>query len=100
MPAIYGVNAANPIAMWLSVVTGVAAFILTFLTDHETGVIKVLPYKLHLGVDLMVGVAFVVLPFVLGFKGLDLWYYVVLGATVLAVVGMHKPSSDVAMAAA
>ncbi len=95
MPFILGIGASNPIAMWLSVVTGVAAFVLTFLTDHETGVIKVLPYKFHLAVDFMVGAAFVVLPLVLGFKGLDLYYYIVLGVTVLAVVGLHKPTTAV-----
>jgi len=93
MPFLLGIGSSNPIAMYLSVATGVAAFILTFITNHETGVIKVLPYKMHLAVDFMVGAVFVVAPFVLGFKGLDMYYYVVLGVTVLAVVGLHKPES-------
>jgi len=92
-PFILGIGASNPIAMWLSVVTGVAALILTFLTDHETGVVKVLPYSFHLMVDFAVGVAFVAAPFILGFKGLDMAYYTVLGLTVLAVVGLHKPDA-------
>jgi len=93
MPFLLGIGSSNPIAMYLSVATGVAAFILTFITNHETGVIKVLPYKMHLAVDFMVGAVFVIAPFVLGFKGLDMYYYVVLGVTVLAVVGLHKPES-------
>jgi len=100
MPFILGLGATNPIAMWLSVVTGVAALILTFLTNHETGVIKVLPYKLHLAVDFMVGAAFVVAPFVLGFAGLDKAYYLVLGITVLIVVSLHKPETMAIPAAA
>jgi len=90
-PFALSLGTSNPLAMWLSVVVGGAAFILTLLTDHQTGVLKVLPYKLHLAVDGAVGVLFIVAPFVLGFKGLDLTYYVVLGVTVLAVVGLHKP---------
>jgi len=93
MPFLLGLGATNPMAFWLSVVTGVAALVLTMLTDHETGVAKVLPYKLHLAVDFMVGAAFVAAPFVLGFTGLDAAYYWVIGATVLVVVGFHKPEA-------
>ncbi len=91
MPFLFGLGAENPLALWLSVATGIAAFILTLLTDHHLGVVRVLPYWLHLAVDGAVGVVFVVAPFLLGFSGLDLWYYVLLGATVLAVVGLHQP---------
>jgi len=90
-PFILGLGTSNPLAMWLSVAIGAAAFVLTLLTDHATGVFKVLPYNFHLTVDGLVGALFVVAPIVLGFKGLDLAYYVVLGVTVLLVVGLHKP---------
>ena len=85
MPFLLGLGSSNPIARWLSVVTGVAAFVLTVLTDHELGVIKVLPYWFHVAVDRMVGVTFVAAPFVLGFSGLDAGYYWANGAAVLAV---------------
>lgn len=91
MPTILGLGESSLMAFWLSVVTGFAAFILTVLTDHHLGLIRVLPYKLHLGVDFLVGVVFVIAPFVLGFSGLDAAYYWVLGAGVLSVVSLHKP---------
>ncbi len=71
MPAVVRIGTTNPVALWLSVVTGVAAFALTLLTDHKTGLFRVLPYNFHLAVDFMVGVAFVPAPFVLGFTALD-----------------------------
>jgi len=95
MPFLFGIGAVNPIAMWLSVATGAAAFALTLLTDHKTGVVRVLSYQFHLMVDFMVGVAFVAAPHILGFSGLDFWYFTILGATVLAVVGLHKPETNV-----
>ena len=95
MPFILGLGSLNPLAMWLSVVTGIAALVLTILTDHHLGLIRVLPYKLHLTVDFMVGLAFVAIPFILGFAGLEAAYYWVIGATVLVVVGLHK--ADVPM---
>ncbi len=85
MPFILNLGSSHPLAKWLSVVTGVAAFVLTVLTDHELGVIKVLPYWFHVAVDRLVGITFVVAPFVLGFNGLDAGYYWANGAAVLAV---------------
>lgn len=90
MPFILGLGSVNPLAFWLSVVTGIAAFVLTVLTDHHLGVIRVLPYKLHLAVDFLVGLVFAAAPFALGFAGLEAAYYWVLGGTVLVVVGLHK----------
>ncbi|MEM9472269.1 MAG: hypothetical protein AAGA00_09930 [Pseudomonadota bacterium] len=90
MPFILGLGSVNPLAFWLSVVTGVAAFVLTVLTDHHLGIVRVLPYKLHLAVDFLVGLVFVAAPFALGFAGLEAAYYWILGGTVLVVVGLHK----------
>lgn len=95
MPFLLGLGSSNELAFGLSVATGVAALILTVLTDHHLGVMRVLPYSLHLAVDGMVGVVFVLAPFVLGFSGFDAMYYFVIGATVLAVVGLHKPETAV-----
>ena len=90
MPFVLGLGTVNPLAFWFSVVTGVAALVLTIFTDHQFGVVKILPYKLHLLVDFMVGAAFVAAPFVLGFAGLEAVYYWVLGATVLLVVALDN----------
>lgn len=94
MPFLFGIGASNPLALWLSVLTGVAALVLTFLTDHHLGVIRVIPYKLHLAVDLLVGITFVVAPTILGLVGIDALYFWVLGATVLVVVGLDSTSKE------
>ena len=84
-PFLLGLGRGNPLALWVSVATGIAAFILTLFTDHKTGVIRVLPFRLHLAVDRLVGSVFVAVPFVLGLTGLDAWYYWANGAAVLLV---------------
>ena len=91
MPFLLGLGSSNGLAFGLSVATGVAAFALTLLTDHQLGVLRVLPYSFHLVVDGAVGAVFVLAPFVLGFGGLDAAYYIIIGITVLIVVGLHKP---------
>ena len=98
LPFLLGLGSSNPLAFQLSVATGVAALILTLLTDHRLGVLKVIPYKIHLGVDLMVGLVFVVAPFVLSFSGLDAAYYWLNGAAILTVVGLHKAATENTMA--
>ncbi len=90
-PFILGLGASHPLAFWLALVTGAAAFVLTVFTDHHLGLVRVLPYGLHLAVDLAVGLVFVAAPFVLGFSGIDAWYYWLNGAAVLTVVSLHKP---------
>ena len=91
LPFAFGLGSSNQIALQLSVATGIAAFILTLLTDHQLGVYKIIPYKIHLLVDAIVGVVFVAAPFVFSFKGIDAIYYWIIGATVLTVVSLHKP---------
>jgi len=91
LPFLLGLGDSNELALQLSVATGVAALILTILTDHHLGLLRVISYKIHLIVDLMVGIVFVAAPFLLSFEGIDAYYYWIIGATVLSVVSMHKP---------
>lgn len=101
LPFVLGIGDTNPVARWLSVVTGVAALVLTLLTNHETGVIRVVPYWFHVLVDRIVGAAFVAAALVLGFSGLDAAYYLANGAAVLIVtVLLAAPSQAEAPAAA
>ena len=99
-PFLLGLGASNPLAFWLALVTGAAALLLTVLTDHHLGVFRVLPYSFHLAVDLIVGIAFVLAPSLLGFSGIDAWYYWLNGAAVLTVVSLHKPEVDATAPAA
>lgn len=93
LPFLLGLGSSNPLALQISVATGIAAFILTLLTDHKTGAFRIIPYKIHLLVDFMVAIVFILAPFILSFEGLDAYYYWVIGATVLVVVGLHKPET-------
>ena len=91
LPFLLGLGESNPLAFQLSVATGVAAFILTLLTDHHLGVFKVISYKLHLAVDFVVAIVFIVAPFIFSFEGIDAYYYWINGIAVLIVVSLHQP---------
>lgn len=92
VPFVLGLGSSNILALYLSMAVGVAAFLLTLLTDHHLGVIRVIPYNIHLLVDGLVGVIFLATPFVFSFQGLDALYYWINGIAVLTVVGLHKPA--------
>ena len=99
-PFLLGLGAEVPAARWLSVGTGVAALLLTVLTDHHLGLVRVLPYSVHLAVDFAVGVTFLAAPFVFGFAGIDRIYYLANAAAVLTVVSLHRSEPEAALAAA
>jgi hypothetical protein len=85
-----------PVALWLSVATGVAALLLAALTDHQTGLLRIIPYWLHLWVDRVVGIVFLIAPFAFGIIGHDAWYYWVLGIAVLLVTSvLNAPEESV-----
>lgn len=91
LPFLLSLGTSNPLAFQLSVITGVAAFLLTVLTDHQLGIFRFIPYRVHLIVDFLVGFVFVLAPFIFSFEGIDAYYYWINGAAVLLVVSMHKP---------
>ena len=90
-PFLLQLGETNPIAMQLSVVTGIAAFILTLLTNHHLGAVRVIPYKIHLAVDFIVAIVFIIAPFIFSFEGIDAYYYWINGIAVITVVSLHKP---------
>ncbi|MEP2935952.1 MAG: hypothetical protein ABJM06_13925 [Gilvibacter sp.] len=90
LPFVLGLGDSNPIAFQLSIAAGIAAFVLTVLTDHHLGLYRIVSYKTHLIVDFIVGVVFVLSPFVFSFEGIDAIYYWVNGVAVLSVVSLHK----------
>jgi hypothetical protein len=97
VPFVLNLGQTNPWEIRVSVACGLAAFVLTLLTDHKTGVFRVIPYWLHVAVDRMVGLVFIVAPFVFDFSGLASWYYWLNAAAVLivtTVLNAPEPSGD------
>jgi hypothetical protein len=97
-PFVLNLGQSGPVAIWLSVVAGLAALLLAALTDHPTGLVRIIPYWLHLWVDRAIGVVFVIAPFAFKFAGLDGSYYWVLAAGVLLTTSVfNAPEEPVTM---
>lgn len=89
-PFLLGLGGSSSLAVWLSVATGIAVIVLSLLTDYRYGLLRLIPFKGHLLVDALVGLAFVMIPFVVGFEGRDAIFYWVIGVGVLAVVALGR----------
>ena len=96
LPFLLGLGASQPLALAISPIVGTAAFLMTVFTDHDLGIIRVLPYRLHLAIDLAVGLLFLAVPFALGFGGIDAAFYLVNGLAVVAVICLSKPETEMA----
>ena len=68
LPFLLGLGDSNPLALQLSVAAGIAALILTMLTDHHLGVFPIISYKIHLIVDFLVAIVFILTPFIFFLK--------------------------------
>jgi hypothetical protein len=89
-PFLLNLGQSRSDAVWLSVIVGIAALILAALTDHPTGLVRIIPYWLHLWIDRAVGILFLIAPFAFGFSGLDAWYCWVLAAAVLLTTSVFN----------
>lgn len=88
VPFIIFPQDSSPLAIWFSVAAGIALILYSLITDYSASVRRMLPFRLHLLIDLAAGTAFVVAPFLLGFEGIIFGYYIVMGAAVIMVVAV------------
>jgi hypothetical protein len=72
----------NDAAKWIALAFGIGAAVLAVGTAWPTGIVRIIPPLLHGYADIIVTVALVVLPFIVGFSDhtTALVYYLVVGA--------------------
>jgi hypothetical protein len=85
-PTALDLGVESQVAMWLSVAGGLLITTYSALTDYDWGSYALLPFRVHLALDLLVAAAFAAAPFVFGWFGLVQSYYLVMAAGLLAVV--------------
>ncbi|MDA9435683.1 SPW repeat domain-containing protein [Bradyrhizobium sp. CCBAU 51627] len=96
-PFMLKLGQSGPLAIWLSVIVGVAALLLAAMTDHPTGLVRIIPYRMHLWVDRAVAIAFAIVPFAFKFAQLDAQYYWLLAAAILLATSVfNAPEEPVA----
>ena len=92
--------ATSAMAHWLSVAAGVALLVYSLLTDYARGVRALIPFKVQLVIDAVVGLALIAAPFVFSFGGFAEQFYLVMGVAVVLVVLLTNPETAAATPAA
>lgn len=88
LPFLLNLGAISATAQWLSVAAGAGLVAYSLATDYAYGAFGLFSFRVHLVLDLLAAVAFIAAPFVFGWTGLVLGYYLVMGAGVLVVVAL------------
>lgn len=89
-PFVLDFAMVSPFAHWFSIVAGAGLVAYSLLTDYSLSARAVISFRIHLALDFIAGAAFVVAPFAAGFDGAVRWFYLVVGAAVMAVVLTSK----------
>ncbi|MDX1507301.1 MAG: hypothetical protein R3358_03400 [Woeseiaceae bacterium] len=93
LPFLLKLGDTAPLALWLSVIGGIGLIAYSLATDYAFGVFRVVSFRGHLLLDLLAAVAFAAAPFVFGWGGLTLAYYLVMAAGVLVVIAVSDPGN-------
>jgi len=91
LPFTLNFQATSPLALWLSVSAGTLLIAYSLVTDYGLSLAKWIPFYLHLILDALAGLAFLLAPFLFGFEGIIRWFYLLNGLVVLLLVLVTDP---------
>jgi len=94
LPFLLDLGATSQLAVWLSVAAGIGLIGYSLATDYAFGLFGGISFRVHLVLDLLAAIVFLAAPFVFGWSGLVLGYYLVMAAGVFAVVGLSRTESE------
>ena len=80
VPSVLGLTG---MAATISYVLAGVHLLVTLLTGFPLGIYKLIPYSIHGWVERLVGPVLVLLPFVLGFTGVALAFFVIAGIVII-----------------
>lgn len=87
-PFILGLGESSEMAVWFSVISGLAVFVASLLTDYKLSLARIIPFQGHLAIDLVLAVTFMIVPFAFSFSGIDAGYYWFNATVVFLVVSL------------
>ncbi|WP_375257420.1 hypothetical protein [Citreimonas sp.] len=93
-PYLFGF-ANGGIAQWLPQLLGVTTIVMSLLTRYEFSVAKIIPLKVHLGVDMASGALLAVSPWLFGFADLIWWPHLLVGVLEIVVPLMTNRTEPV-----
>ena len=100
LPFVLGLKEESLFVHWFSIVTGVGLIGYSLLTDYGPSLAKVFPFKVHLILDSLASIAFLVLAFAHQGTTLSFIYCLVMGGGVIAVIALSNDIAEASPASA
>ena len=75
-------------AQWVPVVLGIVMLGQAVMTDYELGMIRAIPFSVHLMMDFVLGALLAASPWLFGFADRVYWPHLILGLAELGVAAM------------
>lgn len=75
---------------WLLALVGAAIIVMSMITDYELSLIKLIPMKLHLFIDVVTGIFLILLPFLFPLHNYFLYWPVLFGILELIIVALSS----------
>ena len=88
-PYLFGF-ATGGIEQWLPQILGAMIIVMSLLTKYELSAAKLIPLKVHLGVDIAGGILLAVSPWLFGFADLIWWPHLLVGLMEIIVPLLTK----------
>lgn len=78
------------LSLWLSVAGGAGLIGYSLLTDYKFGAVRLFSFNVHLALDLAAAAAFIAAPFLFGWNGIIIAYYLTMAGGVIGVVALSE----------
>lgn len=77
--------ATGGIEQWLPQILGAVTIVMSLVTRYELSIAKVIPLKVHLGVDVLSGLLLAASPWLFNFAGVVWWPHLLVGIIEIVV---------------
>jgi hypothetical protein len=92
-PYLFGF-ATGGIEQWLPMTIGVLTIVMSLFTNYELSVARIIPLRLHLGVDMMSGLLLAASPWLFDFADIIWWPHFVVGLIEIFVPMMTRRGEE------
>lgn len=83
-PFLFGFATGGP-EQWIPLLLGIAVILYSLLTDYEMGAVRLIPFPVHLVIDVAGGVLLLASPWLFGFADTVFWPHVLVGAMEIVI---------------
>ena len=94
VPFVLNFQAVSSVAHWFSIIAGIGLFVYSLITGYSLSARNLISFRLHLALDFIAAIAFLIVPFVFGFGGIPRTVFLTVGAAIIVLVLVTNPDVE------